>query len=151
MTRTRKLLVAAAVVLLAIQLVPVSRTNPPVESEPRMSAEVRALLKRACFDCHSHETAWPLQARVAPASWLVAHDVKEGREELNFSRWASLDGERLAKASREIVKEVATEKEMPPALYVLAHPEARLTDAERAVIARWAEQLAAPPAPAARP
>jgi uncharacterized membrane protein len=116
-----------------------------------MSAEVRALLKRACFDCHSHETAWPLQARVAPASWLVAHDVKEGREELNFSRWASLDGERLAKASREIVKEVATEKEMPPALYVLAHPEARLTDAERAVIARWAEQLAAPPAPAARP
>ena len=43
------------------------------------------LLRRSCFDCHSHETRWPVYARPAPASWLVARDVRAGRLDLNFS------------------------------------------------------------------
>jgi hypothetical protein len=141
MNRTTKIVLGAVVVLLAIQLVPVERTNPPVESEPRMNRKVRALLRRACFDCHSNQTVWPLQAYIAPASWLVAHDVKEGREELNFSRWASTPKKRRDKLAKNIVDEVEMNKDMPPTIYKLAHPEARLTDAERDVIARWAEGL----------
>jgi hypothetical protein len=140
MNRTTKIVLGAAVALLAIQLVPVDRTNPPIESEPRMNRKVRALLRRACFDCHSNQTVWPAYARVAPVSWLVAHDVKEGREELNLSRWGSLPKERRDKKAEEIVKEVE-KQDMPPALYKLAHPEARLSDAERALITRWARQL----------
>jgi len=40
--------------------------------------------------CHSNEVAWPWYADVAPASWLVAYDVHEGRAELNFSLWGDL-------------------------------------------------------------
>ncbi|GAB4471959.1 MAG: hypothetical protein Kow00124_09440 [Anaerolineae bacterium] len=113
----------------AIQLVPVSRTNPPVTSEPNWdSPETRALAQRACFDCHSNETQWPWYAYVAPVSWLVSHDTIEGRQRLNFSEWDSMRGE--ARETHEII-EVILEGEMPPSNYVRMHPEANLTDAER--------------------
>ena len=126
-----------AVVLVAIQLVPVSRTNPPVEASVEAPPEVIAILRRACFDCHSNETVWPPQAYVAPASWLVAHDVKEGREELNFSRWGTGQAMRTAK---ELPKEVE-KKDMPPFLYLIAHPGATLSAADRAVLTVWARGL----------
>jgi len=43
------------------------------------------LARQACFHCHSDETQWPMYARVAPISWLIRHDVDEGRALLNFS------------------------------------------------------------------
>jgi hypothetical protein len=137
MNKTR-IAVAAGVVLAAIQLVPVSRTNPPVTAPVRAPPEVQALLRRACYDCHSHETVWPAQAYVAPLSWLVAHDVEEGRDELNFSAWDRAD---LKKVAQKLPKEVG-EGEMPPWFYVMAHPSARLTDAERQTLSDWARGLA---------
>jgi len=137
MTRT-KIAVAAAVLLAAIQLVPVSRTNPPVSSALAAPPAVAAILRRACYDCHSHETIWPLQAYLAPLSWLVARDVNEGREELNFSAWDRVDRKKVAK---KLPEEIA-EGEMPPWLYVVAHPEARLADADRKLLIDWARGLA---------
>lgn len=140
MTKT-KIAVVAGVALAAIQLVPVSRTNPPVTAPVQAPPEVQAVLRRACFDCHSHETRWPAQAYVAPFSWLVAHDVEEGREELNFSAWDRVDRRKVA---RKLPKEVG-EGEMPPWFYVLAHPSARLTDAERRLLGDWARGLGEAP------
>jgi len=134
--------VGGLVLLAAIQLVPVARENPPVESDVPAPPEVKASLRRACYDCHSHETVWPLQAYVAPASWLVAHDVKEGREELNFSRWPAAGGV-PPKAARKI-GEAVSEGEMPPWLYRLAHPSARLSAADRAALAAWSAGLGPP-------
>ncbi len=75
------------IALVAIQLVPVDRTNPPVETEVPATVEVRSILRRACYDCHSNETVWPWYSRIAPISWLVARDVREGREKVNLSTW----------------------------------------------------------------
>jgi uncharacterized membrane protein len=136
-----KLALGALVLLAAAQAVPVRRDNPPVEADLQAPAQVKAILKRACYDCHSHETVWPLQAYVAPLSWLVAHDVKEGREELNFSRWDGEEPRRAAKRARKMAQEIE-EHEMPPWLYLLAHPGARLTEADRALISTWADGLA---------
>jgi hypothetical protein len=72
------LLVATAVFLAAIQLVPVARTNPPVEAVVAAPPEVKVLLRRACYDCHSNETVWGWHTYIAPISWLVAHDVSRG-------------------------------------------------------------------------
>ena len=109
--------------LLAIQLVPYGRdhSNPPLRSEPPWdSPTTRALAKQACFDCHSNETEWPAYASIAPASWLVQHDVDEGRAVLNFSEWQRPQ-EEATKASEELL-----EGEMPPAAYLLMHAHARL-------------------------
>ena len=124
---------SAAVLLGAIQFVPVAGlgTNPPVASEPAWdSPETRALAARACFDCHSHLTTWPAYARVAPASWLVAYDVREGRDHLNFSEWQ--DPQEDAEEAPEVVRE----EEMPPRPYLLMHPKATLTAEERERLAR---------------
>ena len=95
----RKLVLIGVAVLAAafllIQLVPYGHAhdNPPVAAEPNWdSPQTRELAQRACFDCHSNETTWPWYSNVAPVSWLVQHDVDEGREYLNFSRWG-LGGE----------------------------------------------------------
>jgi len=133
-----KIAAAAGLLLAVLQLVPVSRTNPPVSAAVSAPPEVLALLRRACFDCHSHETVWPPQAYLAPASWLVAHDVAEGRGELNFSAWDRVD---LKKVARKLPEEVGG-REMPPWFYVVAHPEARLSDAERKTLSDWARGLA---------
>ena len=82
-----RIILVMVVVLVGIQFIPVNRSNPPVEEEIPVLPEVKAILKRACYDCHSNETVWPGYSRVAPVSWLLAWDVGEGREELNFSTW----------------------------------------------------------------
>lgn len=120
-----------------IQLVPVDRSNPPVSGTVDAPAEVMAVLRKACFDCHSNETSWPWYSYVAPVSWLVAHDVEEGRKELNFSAWASLEAKKRAHKRKEVWEEVA-EGEMPLRPYLLTHPQAKLDAAELEALRVWA-------------
>jgi mono/diheme cytochrome c family protein len=111
--------------LVAIQLVPYGRdhTNPPVAVEPAWDSEAtRALAAIACADCHSNRTEWPWYSNIAPVSWLVQRDVDEGREALN---WSVPSGE--AEESAEKVRE----GEMPPWIYTVTHPAAKLSDADR--------------------
>ena len=132
--------IGLAVLGVLIQLVPYGHdhTNPPVLQEPTWnSPQTREIAKRACFDCHSNETVWPWYSNIAPVSWLVYRDVAEGREHLNFSEWGvhpSLpEGEGEGEQHQhgpEVIQEVLESGEMPPATYLLMHPEARLTDQE---------------------
>ena len=117
---------AAVIGLLAIQVIPYghNHTNQPTVKEPAWdSPATRALVKRACFNCHSNETEWPWYSRIAPASWLVYHDVIKGRSLVNFSDWQGGTGAEFQR--------VITAGYMPPLQYRLAHPEARLTPAEK--------------------
>ena len=113
--------------LLLIQLVPYGRdhTNPAVVSEPPWdSAATRATAVKVCFDCHSNQTVWPWYSNIAPMSWLVQHDVDEGRKHLNFSTWTAGQG---AEAPFMVESD-----QMPPMQYMLAHPDARLSEADKA-------------------
>jgi len=133
-----KWILATIVLLVGIQLVPVSRTNPPVETEIPAPPAVREILRRACYDCHSHETRWPWYSRVAPVSWLVAHDVFEGRRHLNLSAWNRYDAEKRRKKLDELWEQV-DEGDMPLWFYVPLHPEARLSEADREALHRFSE------------
>lgn len=128
---------ALGIVLLAIQFVPVDRTNPPVQTEVTASAEVKSILKRACYDCHSNQTRWPWYSYIAPMSWLAAKDVKEGREKLNFSTWNTLSAEEQADAIAESW-EVVQKGEMPLWFYLPMHPEAQLSSADKQLLQQWA-------------
>jgi len=129
--------VVAVIGLLLAQLIPIDRRNPPVEAEVHASPDVRVLLRRACYDCHSNETVWPWYARVAPVSWLLVYDVESGRDGVNFSTWTAYGPGRREKLLRESADEIA-EGEMPPWYYRLAHPDARLTSDEVAILCAWA-------------
>lgn len=134
----RAVALGVAAGLVAIQLVPVERTNPPVTGEIGPPPEVHALLRRACYDCHSHATVWPWYARVAPVSWLIAYDVREAREHLDFSAWTALPAAKRAKKLGQAAEEVG-EGDMPLWYYLPLHPEARLTDDERRQLVAWFE------------
>jgi hypothetical protein len=112
----RKILLIAVVILivafLLIQLVPYGRnhTNPPVIAEPAWdSPQTRELAQRACFDCHSNETQWPWYSSIAPVSWMV---------------------------QRHTDAESIYEGEMPLPSFLLTHPEARLSGAEKQALAQ---------------
>lgn len=150
MKRGTAALVGAGIVLLGIQLVPVDRSNPPVTGEIRAPDDVMSVLERSCWDCHSNETHWPWYAYVAPVSWLVAHDVEEGREHVNFSEWDAYDAGERDEALEEVV-EVMEEQEMPLGKYIRLHPDADLSAAERERLIAWARGSGAGEAAAQAP
>jgi hypothetical protein len=125
------------VLVVAIQFIPVETANPPVESDIPTSPAVKAVLRRACYDCHSHETVWPWYSHIAPISWLLARDVQEGRAELNFSTWNRYSTQQHVKKLKESWEEVR-EGEMPPWYYLPVHREAQLSAADRTLLEQWA-------------
>lgn len=109
--------------------------NPPAdpaasfESAAAPSPQLAALVERACKDCHSNQTTWPWYSRVAPVSWLVADDVRNGRARLNLSEWSRFGPEMSRLRLKAMCAEVKA-GEMPPLQYKLMHPGARLSDAD---------------------
>jgi hypothetical protein len=121
------ILVVLVGAFLLIQLVPYGRqhTNPPVVQEPNWdSPQTRELAQRACFDCHSNEVVWPWYSNVAPVSWLVQRDVDEGRQRVNFSDWGQV-------REMDDIPRVVSNGSMPPSQFLIMHPDARLTQAEK--------------------
>ncbi len=133
--KIKYILFALGAIFFAMQLISVDRSNPPVTSDLDAPVEVKAILKRSCYDCHSNEVNWPWYSYIAPVSWLVAHDVKEGREELNFSEWSKHSGD--SEMKEEIIEEIA-EGEMPLPIYLITHPKASVSKPELTVLKQWA-------------
>lgn len=132
----KRILAGLFVLVLLLSLWPVDRTNPPVARPLQAPAAVDAVLRAACYDCHSNETKWPWYSYIAPISWQIAHHVEEGRRELNFSDWGSYRVEKQDSMMEEIM-EVVDKGEMPPWDYKLGHPEARLDAAQIAALRAW--------------
>ena len=104
--------------------------------EAQIDPETLGILQRACQNCHSQQTVWPWYSRLAPVSWLLARDVQQARSHMNLSQWQDYstdDRLRLLSSMGSAVRN----REMPVQRYLLLHPEARLTDAERQQIYRW--------------
>ncbi|NOY50206.1 MAG: heme-binding domain-containing protein [Chlorobi bacterium] len=134
------------VIVVIIQFIPTGRPDA-VNNNPNdvlinnpVPDSVASLLTTTCYDCHSNETYYPWYSYVAPVSWLVARDVKEGRKHVNFSEWESLDKMKKAEILDDLVDEVS-DGGMPMLIYPLMHPEAKLTKADRQMIVDWAESF----------
>jgi heme-binding protein len=128
---------AAIVAAVVIQLIPVKRDNPPAASEVGAPADVRRILERSCYDCHSNRTRWPWYSHVAPVSWMVARDVHLGRKELNFSDWPVFDFEEQEHLLADVAKDVERGS-MPLWNYAMIHEDARLSAEDRRRVATWA-------------
>jgi hypothetical protein len=153
----KKIFVIILLLLVAfgvIQFIPIDRSNPPVEAEIPAPLEVKTVLRSACYDCHSNETTWPWYSYVAPISWLVAHDVHEGRNELNFSTWNRYSTKQQVEKLKETLEEIE-EGEMPPWFYMAVHRDIELSGRDREVLKTWARESATPdgatPPPQNRP
>jgi hypothetical protein len=143
----KKLLVILIAIFILIQFIPanlpdISDNNPyDLLLSANVPADISKILKASCYDCHSNETVYPWYSYVAPVSFLVSRDTREGRKKLNFSNWRKLSKVKKAKYLDEIIDEV-TEGDMPMLIYPITHPDAKLSEKDRESINIWAENYA---------
>lgn len=138
----KRLLMILGLVLIVIQFFGPAKTNPAVDATKAIQAAttvppaVTAIMTRACYDCHSHQTQWPWYSRVAPVSWFVIDHVNDGRQHLNFSEWATYNPKRMKRKLEEIKEEVE-DGAMPLKSYVPLHPNAKLSAADIQTLSAW--------------
>lgn len=137
----KRILLVLAVLLVVAQFIRPNLANPPVDpaKELRAPQPVASILQRSCYDCHSSHTVYPWYSQVAPVSWYLAKDVREGRRELNFSEWSTFTPRRTARKLQEICEQV-DQGEMPMKVYLPLHPDAKLSDADRQTLCTWAKE-----------
>lgn len=129
--RWKQIAGAFLVVFAAAQLIRPERANPSTDASRAIQAEAGAanglvaVLDRACRDCHSNGTVWPWYTQIAPASWLMASGVAEGRRAVNFSEWASYQPDVQRTLLSASCQDVSTGK--MPGAWTLLHPETRLS------------------------
>jgi hypothetical protein len=100
--------------------------------------EVQSAIDRACRDCHSEATRYPWYSYVAPVSWLINSDVSSGRRRLNLSRWREYPAIRRQRLLSDIANQVQ-DGGMPLGIYVVIHPSAKLSKADRQAIFAWTQ------------
>jgi hypothetical protein len=114
---------------IVLQFIGPKITNPPVVADLQAPAEVKEVLQTSCYNCHSNETHLWWYDKIAPASWLVARDVKRGRLHMNFSSFGQLSPAQQKGMLYESVNQMQLGF-MPPANYLFVHPEAKVTPAQ---------------------
>jgi Haem-binding domain len=75
---------------LAIQLVRLPLPNPPVTADLQAPPEVKEVLKKSCYGCHSNETKLAWFDYPVPAYTIVREHVLEARKHINFSEIGKL-------------------------------------------------------------
>jgi len=125
----KKIILALIIIFGAIQFIPYGKdhSNPKVIAEPKWdSPKTKEIFMQSCADCHSNESKYPWYSSIAPISWAMANHIEEGREHFNVSMW----GQQKKNDGDEAAEEVE-EGEMPLFSYLLAHPEAKLSDEKK--------------------
>jgi hypothetical protein len=105
-------------------------------SSGMLPENISAILRTSCYDCHSNQTTYPWYSKVAPASWLLAKDIRDGREDLNFSDWGSLGKRRQIGNLRKIKEEVSSGA-MPLRNYLIIHRRAKLSAEQKSALVKW--------------
>jgi hypothetical protein len=135
---TRNSIVAGWVVIVMIlcQLVPLNRVNPHSEPSANLPADVRAVLMKHCFQCHSNSTQWPISAYIAPFSWIVVREVHEARNALNFS---TVQNKGLAgrTTSRNGIYKLATAGNLSRHARIPGFPKIMMSKHEQKLLLDW--------------
>jgi len=143
----KKILKIAAIVLviafIVAQFFRPNRVNPPVveadtlEASTQVPDDVKAIISRACADCHSSTTMYPWYSNISPASWFLADHVADGRGEMNFSEWNTYSPRKKGKKLEEICEQIE-KGEMPLRSYLWLHWDAALSADDVKALCGWA-------------
>lgn len=146
MVTVKKVLFWLLIGFVLIQFIPVDKTNVAVKSSvnfidvKKTPPKISALIKSACYDCHSNETVYPKYAYFAPISWSIKSHVNEGREHLNFSVWETYNKD-LKKSMLDKSIQTIQSKAMPLPGYMVYHKESNLSEAERTLLVQYFEEM----------
>ena len=102
--------------------------------------EVDAILVKTCNDCHSNNTKYPWYAGVQPLAWWINDHVVDGKKHFNLDDFANYSLRKQYHKMEEVIEQIK-EGEMPLESYRLIHQEAKLTQAEQALLTNWAQSV----------
>lgn len=133
--------ISLLVVLTAIQFYHPKIANPKTTADFAAPPEVKTIIKRACYDCHSNETNLRWYDKIAPVYWQVAAHVKEGRESLNFSTWENMTTADQKAKLWEAVNQIIAGA-MPIKSYAAVHSKANISTHDLAILKAYVMRLA---------
>ncbi len=97
---------------------------------------IEAILRVACYDCHSNNTRYPWYSEIQPVGWWLNGHIQDGKHDLNFSEFASY---RIRRQYRKLqqVSDLVEANEMPLPAYTIIHKDAILTQQQKQLLSAW--------------
>ena len=111
-----------------------------ISTKYAVPADVDAVLKASCYDCHSNNSKYPWYNNIQPVAWYLADHIKEGKKEINFNEFTSYKIAKQYRKLEEIINQVEMD-EMPIESYTLIHGGTKLNAAQKTMIINWATAL----------
>ncbi len=142
----KKIGIGLILLLIIIQFFQIDKTKPTYDKSADILSlhptndNIKNSLINACYDCHSNETEYPWYTSVTPLSWWIKGHIKNGREELNFSEWASYNSDKKNHKLEESI-EMVEDGKMPPKSYKMMHSDAKISDADKKALLDWFKSL----------
>ncbi len=143
----KKIIIGLAAIFIVIQFIrpfnnhAVEVSNDHIERQYDVPANIRVILSRSCYDCHSDNTNYPWYSKIQPVAWYLENHIKKGKEELNFSRFGEYSKRKQRSKLRSMVEQVKRDK-MPLPSYTLIHQNAALPVDQKKVLIDWFEKMA---------
>lgn len=142
----KKILLVLLIALIAIQFFH-PKKNQASGTQPNyignvfaVPADVQAILKKACNDCHSNNTVYPWYSKIQPVDWWLDNHVREGKKEINLDEYSNKPI-RYQYHKMEEVAEQVKKGEMPLNSYTWIHKDAILSEAEKTALIGWADGI----------
>ncbi|HKC67931.1 MAG TPA: heme-binding domain-containing protein [Bacteroidia bacterium] len=145
MSKKKKIFIILISLLVFIQFirpernVGVADTTNDIKHSVTVDAEVKNILEKSCYDCHSNHTNYPWYANIQPVAGWLAHHVTEGKDELNFSEFNTYKLRRKTHKLKEVVEQIK-KGEMPMSSYLIIHKDAELNEEQKSKLIKWAEE-----------
>jgi hypothetical protein len=100
---------------------------------------VKPIFQHSCYDCHSQYTHFPWYHKLPLVKWLLDSDVKEGRQNVDFSKGFPFTGKGdIVQILRKIRREV-DEGDMPPWDYRMIHWGTGVSGAKKDSVITWVD------------
>lgn len=129
----RNLAIGAVVAFALLQLIRPGIPSKETRSEVDMPLQVRHILEKDCYSCHSDQRRLSWFDRIEPGYWLVRYDILTGRKHLDFSTLGTKPPAGQKAALYEAVNMIQLGA-MPLPRFLKLHPEARVTPEELAIL-----------------
>ena len=148
MNMAGKAAIGGIFVFAALQVVRPGIPTKPATAEVQASPEVKSVLNKGCYSCHSDERRLSWFDQIVPGYWLVRHDILTAREHLNFSTLGSKAAAAQKAALYEAVNMIQLGA-MPLPSFLKLHPGSKVAPAElaslKAYLAPWSTAPGQPP------
>jgi len=138
--KTRTILALVLLIFIALQFIRPELSNPPVTGDLEAPKEIKSILQRACYNCHSNETNLSWYDKLNPVYWQVRDHVVDGRRVLNFSEWNSLAPPAQKAMLWESVNQVIAGA-MPLHSYTFVHRSGIVTPKEIEILKNYIADL----------